>query len=218
MTNPEHQALQRQLQRYEVRFNAAFWGFWDAHVAPILPNTPVIADVGIGPGLFLRDLSAKLREVTLLGVDSSEVMLANAQSLNYEGAIPTLQLMDVETSPLPFPDGSVDLLTMAAVLHTFEDPFTFLREEVPRVLKPRGRFLLFDWFRQPMQTYIARRIVEPGDPEELRYSRALEQFRAHNKYTMADWLWIISESNLTIEAETSGPHPAARIWLLHTGQ
>ena len=217
MTQRDDRALRRQIERYVVRFNDAFWQFWDEHIAGSLPPQPLIVDIGPGPGLFLRDLSARLPNATLHGLDANEAMIENAQALDYAGPIPTLHLTNVQTSPLPFDDGSIDLLTMSAVLHAFEDPFTFLREQAARVLKPDGRFMLFDWFRQPMQDYIAQRLVEPGEPEETRYQRALEQFRIHNKYTLDDWRWIISEAGLTIEAETSAPHPFARVWLLRTG-
>ena len=217
MTQRNERALRRQLERYELRFNPAFWGFWDERIAPKLPAAPVIVDVGPGPGLFLRDLSARLPAATLHGVDSNEAMIDNARSLDYAGPVPALSLLDVETSPLPFEDDSVDLLTMTAVLHAFNDPFTFLTEQAARVVKPDGRFMLFDWFRQPMKEYIAKRLVEPGEPEETRYERALEQFRVHNKYTLADWEWVLSEAGMTVEAETSAPHPFARVWLLRVG-
>lgn len=217
MTSRDDRALRRQLERYELRFNPAFWGFWDERIAPTLPPAPVIADIGPGPGLFLRDLSARLPDAHLYGVDSNEAMIENARSLDYAGPVPTLSLLDVEANPLPFDQGSVDLLTMTAVLHAFNDPFTFLREQAARVLKPGGRMMLFDWFRQPMREYIARRLVEPGEPEATRYERALEQFRIHNKYTLDDWEWVLRESGMTVEAETSAPHPSARVWLLRVG-
>ncbi len=217
MTSRDERALRRQIERYELRFNPAFWQFWDERVAPRLPSAPVIVDVGPGPGLFLRDLSARLPDAQLYGVDSNEAMIENARALDYAGPAPTLSLLDVETAPLPFEDASVDLLTMTAVLHAFNDPFTFLREQAARVVKPGGRFMLYDWFRQPMRDYIARRLIEPGGPEETRYERALEQFRVHNKYTLDDWAWLLGESGMTVEAETSAPHPFARVWLLRPG-
>ena len=204
MTQRDERALRRQLERYTLRFNDAFWRFWDEHVAPVLPPAPVILDVGPGPGLFLRDLSERLPDATLHGVDDNEAMVENARSLDYAGPSPSLLLANVEHA----------LLTMAAVLYGFDDPFTFLREQAARVLKPEGRMLLFDWFRQPMREYIERRLIEPGEPEELRYERALAQFRIHNKYTLDDWRWILAESGMRIEAETSEPHPVARVWLL----
>ena len=213
----DERALRRQLERYAVRFNDAFWRFWDEAVAPGLPPRPVIADVGPGPGLFLRDLSARLPDAALHGLDADEAMIENAAALDYAGPVPSLRLMDAEAEPLPFADGAVDLLTMTAVLHTFADPFAFLREQAARVIGGGGRMLLYDWFRQPMRDYLALRMIEPGEPEETRYRRALEQFRSHNKYTLDDWRWIFAESGLRVEAEASAPHPHARAWVLGVG-
>ena len=78
MTQRNERALRRQLERYELRFNPAFWEFWDERIAPTLPADPVIVDVGPGPGLFLRDLSARVPTATLHGVDSNEAMIENA--------------------------------------------------------------------------------------------------------------------------------------------
>ena len=216
-TRRDERALRRQLRRYAVRFNDAFWRFWDAAVAPGLPPRPVIADVGPGPGLFLRDLSARLPGASLHGLDANEAMIESAAALDYAGPVPSLRLMDAEAQPLPFADGEVDLLTMTAVLHTFVDPFSFLRGQAARVIGANGRILLYDWVRVPMRDYFALRMVEPGEPKATRYQRALDQFRVHNKYTLDDWRWVIAESGLRVEAETSAPHPHARAWVLRAG-
>lgn len=216
-TRRDERALRRQLQRYAVRFNDAFWRFWDAAVAPGLPPRPVVADVGPGPGLFLRDLSARLPGASLHGLDANEAMIESAAALDYAGPLPSLRLMDAEAQPLPFADGEVDLLTMTAVLHTFVDPFSFLRGQAARVIGANGRILLYDWVRVPMRDYLALRMVEPGEPKATRYQRALEQFRVHNKYTLDDWRWVIAESGLRVEAETSAPHPHAHAWVLRAG-
>lgn len=216
-TRRDERALRRQLRRYAVRFNDAFWRFWDAAVAPGLPPRPVVADVGPGPGLFLRDLSARLPGASLHGLDANEAMIESAAALDYAGPVPSLRLMDAEAQPLPFADGEVDLLTMTAVLHTFVDPFSFLRGQAARVIGANGRILLYDWIRVPMRDYLALRMVEPGEPKATRYQRALDQFRVHNKYTLDDWRWVIAESGMRVEAETSAPHPHARAWVLRAG-
>lgn len=216
-TRRDERALRRQLQRYAVRFNDAFWRFWDAAVAPGLPPRPVVADVGPGPGLFLRDLSARLPGASLHGLDANEAMIESAAALDYAGPVPSLRLMDAEAQPLPFADGDVDLLTMTAVLHTFVDPFSFLRGQAARVIGAEGRILLYDWIRVPLRDYLALRMVEPGEPKATRYQRALDQFRVHNKYTLDDWRWVIAESGLRVEAETSASHPHARAWVLRAG-
>jgi ubiquinone/menaquinone biosynthesis C-methylase UbiE len=199
-------ALARQLERYYVRFNPDFWAFFERDVAPGLPDAPVLADLGCGPGLYLRDVSERLPTATLHGVDKGEEMLGHAGSLEYAGGTPTFHDADV-AGRLPFEDASVDLLTIAAVLHTLVDPFTFL-DEVRRVLSPNGRLLLYDWVRVSFADYIAYRQSEPGDPEDARYPRALELFSMHNKYTPDDWRWIFAQAKFEVLTE-AWPYPRA---------
>ena len=189
-------ALARQLERYHVRFNDAFWAFFASDVEPQLPSAPVLADLGSGPGLYLCDVSKRLPNAVLHGVDHGTDMLEHAQSLEYAGATPTMHDEDI-SEKLPFEDGSIDLVTCTAVMHTLEDPFQFL-DEVRRVLAPNGVFLLYDWVRVPYGDYIDYRDTEPGDPPEARYPRALEMFATHNKYTADDWQWIFEVGRYAI--------------------
>lgn len=209
MTSPREGALARQLERYYVRFNDAFWKFWDAEVVPLLPDRdepPTIADLGCGPGLFLRDLRERMHGAKLIGVDQADDMLGHARHLDYAGEAPAFRKGDV-AKKLPLDDGSVDLLTIAAVMHTFDDPFAFL-DEVRRVLAPEGMLLMYDWVRVPLREYIDYREREPGDPPEARFPRALELFATHNKYTADDWLWVFDQAGYHVMKE-AWPYPRA---------
>ena len=203
-------ALARQLERYHVRFNDNFWEFFDGSVRPLLPDTPVLVDLGCGPGLYLRDVNERLPQAKLYGIDQADDMLGHARSLEYTGEPPTLERCDVAGS-LTLADASVDLLTIAAVMHTLEDPIAFLNG-VRRVLAPGGHLLVYDWVRVPFNEYIAYREREPGDPPELRRPRALEMFATHNKYTEDDWRWVIGEARYDIVAAAT-PYPRARAFL-----
>ena len=203
--------LERQLERYYVRFNDDFWAFFEADVRPRLPSAPTLVDVGSGPGLYLRDVSKRLPAARLHGIDRAEDMLDSARALTYAGAPPTLTLHDATTGALPLADGTVDLLTIVAVLHAFDDPFAFL-DEVRRVLAPDGMLLVYDWIRIPLKDYIAYREREPGDPPELRHPRALQMFGTHNKYAADDWRWLLAQARYEIIAAAS-PYPRARAWL-----
>ena len=90
MTPNGERALRRRIERYAVRFNGAYRRFWDDRVAPTLPPGPVIADVGQDPGLFLRDLSARLPDATLHGIDASGAMVEHARALDYPGRGPII--------------------------------------------------------------------------------------------------------------------------------
>jgi ubiquinone/menaquinone biosynthesis C-methylase UbiE len=210
----ELRALRRQRERYVVRFNEPFWAWFDATVLPTLAPDARITDVGCGPGMYLADMSARLPDARLTGVDANPHMLENARGLTYAGAPPALHLHDATVDLAPVADASVDLLTMSAVLHTFEDPWRFLAE-AKRVLAPGERFLLYDWVRVPMADYIAQRMTEPGEPEPQRYQRALELFSTHNKYTHTDWDHVLAKGGFSVVAEClPTPHQRARCLLL----
>src|SRR5207245_1332129 len=138
------------------RYGAPYWAAFTAHVAPFLPERPVVTDLGCGPGLFLRDLGERYPSATLYGYDVTPAMIAYGQQLPCAGAKATLVVHDVTTQPLPRTAGSVHLVSMSSVLHVVDEPLPVLAE-IRRVLTPRGIFLLHDWIRQPLPTYLAWR-------------------------------------------------------------
>jgi SAM-dependent methyltransferase len=97
---------------------------------------------------------------------------------------------------LPHPSGTVDLVGMSSVLHVFDEPLPTLAE-IRRVLAPHGVFLLTDWVRQPLETYLAWR-REMGDSEEESLRRGFRLFPVHAKYTEADWEWLLSRAGFAI--------------------
>jgi SAM-dependent methyltransferase len=179
------------------RFGEAYWALFAAHVAPHLPPNPVMIDLGCGPGLLLRDFGARYPAATLYGYDVTAAMIAHGRALSYTGATPAFALHDVTTQPLPHPAGSVHLVSMSSVLHVVDEPLPVLAE-IRRVLAPAGIFLLHDWIRQPLPTYLAwrRDVLGEGDAESRR--RGFRLFPVHNKYTTEDWQWLLAEAGFTI--------------------
>jgi SAM-dependent methyltransferase len=86
---------------------------------------------------------------------------------------------------------------MSSVLHVVDEPLPVLAE-IRRVLAPAGIFLLHDWIRQPLPTYLAwrRDVLGEGDAESRR--RGFRLFPVHNKYTTEDWQWLLAEAGFTI--------------------
>jgi ubiquinone/menaquinone biosynthesis C-methylase UbiE len=183
------------------RFGEAYWAFFTARVAPSLPPRPVMMDLGCGPGLFLRDLGERYPKATLYGYDVTPAMIAYGQQVACLGAQPTLALYDVATQPLPHPANSVHLVSISSVLHVFDEPLPALAE-IRRVLGAGGVFLLHDWIRQPLSTYLAWRRENLGEhgPEFLR--RGFRLFPVHNKYTTEDWQWLLAEAGFAIRHQT----------------
>ena len=193
--------LQRMVTTHPERFDAGFWTFFGASVAPAVPPRPLIVDIGCGPGLFLRDLGERYADATLHGYDVTPAMVAFGRTLPGPGAKPIMELLDVTSQSLPHPDGSADLVSMSSVLHVVDEPLPVLAE-IRRVLKPGGIFLLHDWIRQPLHAYLAwrREVMKEEGPDALR--RGFRLFPVHNKYTPGDWQWLLETAGFTIRHRT----------------
>jgi len=193
--------LQRMVKTYGERFGEDFWAFFTARVAPYLPPRPVIIDLGCGPGLLLRDLGERYPQATLYGYDVTPAMIAHGQQLSCTGVRPILALHDVGAQPLPNAPGTVHLVTMTSVLHIIDDPLAVLAE-IRRVLAPGGIFMLHDWIRMPLQTYLERRRENMGEGEVGSMRSGFRLFPQHCKYTTEDWQWVLAQAGLQIRYQT----------------
>jgi len=193
--------LQRMVATHPERFDAPFWAFYDAHVGRRLPPRAVMVDLGCGPGLLLRDLGERHPDAILHGYDVTPAMITYGRRLAFKPASVTLTVHDVTVEPLPLADASVNLASMSSVLHVFDEPLPTLAE-IRRVLVPGAIFLLNDWIRQPLSSYLAwrRDVMKETGPDALR--RAFRLFPVHNKYTVDDWQWLLGEAGFEILAQT----------------
>jgi len=197
----DEEFLQRMVSTYPERFGEDLWTFFAAHVAPSLPERPVMIDLGCGPGLFLRDLGERYPQATLYGYDVTPAMAAYGQQLPCTGAKPTLTVHDVATQPLPHAPGTVHLVSMSSVLHVLDEPLPVLAE-VRRVLVPGGLFMLHDWIRRPLQVYLEGRVERMGESRAEALRGGFRLFPVHNKYTTEDWQWLLGEAGLPIRSQT----------------
>jgi len=193
--------LQRMVKTHGERFGPAYWDVFRARVAPDLPLRPVMIDLGCGPGLALRDLGERYPAATLYGYDVTPAMIAYGQQLAYTGKTPTLVVHDVATRPLPHAAGTVHLVSMSSVLHVIDEPLPVLAE-IRRVLVPGGIFLLKDWIRQSLPTYLAWRRDVMGEDEAQSLQRGFRLFPVHNKYTPDDWQWLLAKGGFEIRHQT----------------
>jgi SAM-dependent methyltransferase len=207
--------LQRMVTTHAERFGEAFWAFFAEHVAPAVPARPTIVDLGCGPGLLLRDLAGRHPGASLYGYDVTPAMIAHARQLAHAGPTPVLAVHDVTASGLPHGPGTVDLLTMSSVLHVLDEPLPVLAE-IGRVLAPGGIFLLHDWIRQPLPSYLAwrRDVLNEGEDESRR--RGFRLFPVHNKYTPEDWRWLLGEAGFTIRHQAQ-LRPTHRLFVTTAG-
>jgi ubiquinone/menaquinone biosynthesis C-methylase UbiE len=197
----DEELLQRMVATHPERFDAPFWTFYDTQVGRRLPPRAVMIDLGCGPGLLLRDLGERHPDAILHGYDVTPAMITYGRRLAFKPASVSLTVHDVTAEPLPLADATVNLASMSSVLHVFDEPLPTLAE-VRRVLAPGAIFLLNDWIRQPLSSYLAwrRDVMNESGPDAVR--RAFRLFPVHNKYTVEDWRWLLGEAGFEILAQT----------------
>ncbi|HKE66234.1 MAG TPA: methyltransferase domain-containing protein [Micromonosporaceae bacterium] len=120
-----------------LKFAVARARAFDDLVARIQTSQPVsVADLGCGPGNATRTLVDRWPGAHVIGIDSSEAMIAEARHLAVE--VPDARLRfevgDVETWA---PDDAVDVIIANAVLHWIPDHAALLPRWVT-ALRPGG--------------------------------------------------------------------------------
>ena len=97
-----------------------------------------VLDAGCGPGDDLFDLVARVGAGGwLVGLDASEVMIAEARRRAEQRSLP-ITFEVGEATALPFSDGTFDVCRAARLLEHLADPRRALSEMV-RVTRPGGR-------------------------------------------------------------------------------
>ncbi len=198
--------VHRMVKGHDEKYGEAFWNFFTETILFRLPANPTIIDLGCGPGLFLREISQRLRQATLYGYDVTQAMIEYAKRLTFASSSAPFALHDVESQPVPLATDSVHLICMTSVLHVLDEPLPVLAE-IRRLLTPQGIFMLHDWVRTPLQDYISSRVQGSGDELAKNQRLAFRLFPAHNKYSEDDWRWLLSAAGFNLLAETQlRPH------------
>jgi ubiquinone/menaquinone biosynthesis C-methylase UbiE len=115
-----------------------------------------VLDLACGPGNFTRDFALASGDGLVVGVDSSETMLAVAVRDNPMGNIAYVR---GDARDLPFRNGGFDAVCCFAALYLIEEPMRALAELV-RVLAPGGKLaLMASCNRGPLPAATANAVV-----------------------------------------------------------
>jgi ubiquinone/menaquinone biosynthesis C-methylase UbiE len=113
----------------------------------------VLADVGCGPGYLIALLASSFPDLHIVGVDISEEMVKAASSnFSSPGYGKRVEFRRGDVQKLPFADDTLDFVVSTLSLHHWQDPKLALNE-IHRVLKPGGQFLLFDLRRDSYRLF-----------------------------------------------------------------
>jgi SAM-dependent methyltransferase len=100
-----------------------------------------IVDLGCGPGDLAVEISRRLRDARIVGVDLSPSMLLWAgRHATTDGR---LRFIVGDAADLPFDDASVDLVVSTLSMHHWTEPADVFGE-IARVLRPGGVALVYD--------------------------------------------------------------------------
>ncbi len=189
-------------ETYAGRFDEKFWNSWEALIEPVLGPTPRILDLGSGPGLFLRDLTARYPEGEAIGVECAPYMLEAMGELPPRARVIESDLHDPR---LPLEAGSVDAALASVVLHEMSQPIRALKE-VRRCLKPGGRLYLLDWVRAPLERYLAEEADEArvfGDEiDAAELDDIFTHFIEHNRFSIDDLAYLLERCGFRLLDKT----------------
>ena len=194
----DSEMLRRVVASHPGRFNGEFWRVFDGFIAPCVPSNGTIVDLGCGPGLFLRDISMRFPHVALSGFDVTGAMIDYARELTYEREAPEFLQLDLTHESIPISDGSVNLVTMTAVMHLFDDPLSIFAE-IRRILsRTHGIFLLYDWVRTSIGSYLDSRNLSDSETRNTNDKNMFRLFPHHNRYTARDWRWLLNRGGFRV--------------------
>jgi ubiquinone/menaquinone biosynthesis C-methylase UbiE len=171
-------------------------------------------DLGCGPGHLAVTLARQAPHLHVTGVDLSDEMLAQAGDLaRRSGVGDRVSFREGDVRQIPFPDGSLDLVVSTLSLHHWQDPVAVL-DEIARVLRPGGSFLIFDLRRDLAMPFWLLLWFATGFivPPVLR--RANEPLSSRNAaYTPREAEALTGQSRLGGWRVTRGP-----LWLSLEGE
>ena len=201
---------------------------WVAHLPPLRLMRHMVADqathlvskgkavdLGCGPGYLVLDIARRAPGLHVTGLDLSAEMLAQGrENAQRAGLNDRVSFRCGDAGSLPFADSSLDLVVSTLSLHHWGNPVAVLNE-VARVLRPGGSFLIFDlrrdmsaplWLLVWLVTHAVvppaqRRAGEPLASRNAAYSYAEAAHLAEYSH-LVDWivraspLWLIIEGTI----------------------
>jgi ubiquinone/menaquinone biosynthesis C-methylase UbiE len=170
-------------------------------------------DLGSGPGHLVIKLAQAAPDLMVTGIDLSDEILAEAERYaRRSGLEDRITFKRGNVAQIPFPDSSLDLVVSTLSLHHWSDPVGVL-DEIVRVLRPGGSFLVFDLRRDMtgpfylLLWFVTRCVV----PRALR--QVNEPLGSRDAaFTPREATKLAAQSRLTGWRVTHGP-----LWLIIEG-
>jgi ubiquinone/menaquinone biosynthesis C-methylase UbiE len=159
-----------------------------ALAAGIVHQPASVLDVGCGTGRLLRQAHTYWPEAQLIGVDPANGMIEMAKRLT-----PNATFLTGMAEALPLQDASVDLALSTISFHHWQDQAAGI-QEIARVLRPEGYFLLVDlsfpdWLGQ---VFRLKRVHSRARLQAL-FNQAGLQVQTQQKVSWRGWLATVGK-------------------------
>ncbi len=112
------------------------------HAGYVIPENSSIAEIGCGKGAGAEFLVTKFKPKQYVGLDYSSVAIKYCEG-NYHH-LPATKFICGDAHEMPLLPFSFDIVVNVESSHIYKEPVKFF-EEVYRILKPGGKFLLTDF-------------------------------------------------------------------------
>ena len=113
----------------------------------------VLVDLGCGPGYLVAGIAKSLPHLRIIGIDIAEDMIHRAtDKLSSLSSNEQVEFRQGDAQKLPFQDSTVDFVVTTLSLHHWRNAQEAL-DEIYRVLRVGGQFLLFDFRRDGRQLF-----------------------------------------------------------------
>ncbi len=175
---------------HHIQFLEELWG--DGYLSPGGPDEVArvldgidltgaeVLDIGCGSGGITVDLVRRHHAGRVVGIDVETPVCDHARRrVDAAGLSDRVEIRLVEPGPLPFADGSFDVVFSKDSIVHIADKETMCRD-VFRTLRPGGWFVASDWLiahdgepSPEMAVYIAAEALDFGMASPARYERAL---------------------------------------------
>lgn len=163
------------------------------------PNQQIL-EIGFGNGTHFPEYFKLEPEISVAGVDFSDDMCQEAKTQN-QGLIHSgkLSIHCAETSSLPFPDASFDLVIAINVIYFLDPPEVHLKE-IYRILKTGGSFLIGFRPRHAVEHLeFTKQNFILYESDELRKLAEENGFEVKNEQTKSYKKLSVDETELTVK-------------------
>jgi ubiquinone/menaquinone biosynthesis C-methylase UbiE len=149
-------------------------------------------DVGTGTGWLAIGFAQGLHGVRVVGLDFSDVVLELARdNAQKSGVSSRVSFEEGNAQDMPFEDDTFDLVISGNTLHLLKNPVRMFNE-IQRVLRPGGRFLVSD-FRRSWLGILTEHVRSAYSAEEVRdllRQSELQNWKVKDSFF---WLSVLSE-------------------------